>query len=1193
MAMWTSAQESAINAPIGQGNILVSAAAGSGKTAVLVEIIITKVLRGETNVDNLLVVTFTDAAAAEMKEKIISRMQSALDEMQNAGQKTRIQNQLRLCGGADITTIDAFCLRAVKNNFHLLGVDPNFFIADPAESELMMDEVIESLFNRLYVENDERFLRLVDMYSSNRNDKSLKGLIFEIYRSILSFAEPLEWLDEKAEMYVEDMAHSEWAQKYVIEQGCNRLGTEYKRRFKKLAERMAYIAEGEQGTGSAAEDDEQMKEYWGTLWSGVWLCINVASELETVSSWEEAYDYYEKYFKKRNGIDSLIPSRMPKIKLADDDVWKAMCTKRNELKKSFKKDCGEYVTQSAEDFNAEIHSTELSRTVRDIVWLVKEFDGEYMRKKESRNIKEFHDIEHLAYRLFRESENVRGEYRDKYDEILIDEYQDTNGLQDAIFEKISKGGKNIFMVGDLKQSIYRFRGGDPTIFKKKSKSYVSGSSSGQCIVLSQNFRSRQEVLKSVNDLFGSIMSDAVGDVVYEGDELITREDERECYPPGIEDNTSEMHLISYSPEDAGRADLPDTDGSLSDRIEAAYIADKIRELLDGKYRIYDKDLGRYREARCKDITILAKSVRYSSETYINALSSRGIPAFVELEDYFERREIRLMLTLISLINNHLQDIELVSVMRSPIGGFSDNELARIRLHNERTEYFYNAVCSYAKDGDDEVLRAKCEGFVSDLTRWRGYVKQKSVANLIWTIYSETGFYDFMGAIEGGEEAQANLKLLYERAKKYEQSGFKGLFNFLRYIEKLKNRTEDLSGAKMIGENHDVVRIMTIHKSKGLEFPIVFLAGMGKRLRGKPNSESRVLLHKDLGFGMQYADAENSYYKDTLMKTIVNKANRSEELSEVMRLLYVALTRSKEKLIVTAVKKYLSEDKLTEDLDRWRNMPDLNGVIGTEDVSSASTYIDWLCPAAIGAENWEFILKDISESVRTFDICEEEEEENIVPSDELEEAVGRILDFSYKYPKSGAVPAKTSVSALKQMRDFDDDAENIEARPNEYDFSMMAKKPKFMCEEVPGNEIGTAHHQLMAYINMDGLKNAENRIEFIQSEIERIISEGQIDPDAVTEKMAEHCAAFFESELAERMMNAKKIYREPPFQIEIPARLYDNTLDSRYDDEKMILQGIIDCLFEEDDGIVLIDYKTDRVNSVEEIIEKYRLQLDLY
>lgn len=1193
MNKWTAAQQSAIDASQGQGNILVGAAAGSGKTAVLVERIITKLLNGETDIDRLLVVTFTDAAAGEMKEKITDRLQKAVDEEKDKSVEERLRKQLKLIGGADITTIDAFCLRVVKNNFHVLGIDPNFFISDSAEGELLRDDVLDALFNDLYIEGNDRFLELVEKYASNRDDRALKRLVVTIYEFVQSFAEPIKWLDEKAEVYEEDMAHGAWAKRHIINDGCNKSGKAYNEEFTEIAVDMIKTAVGDGADTEAYlnSGSEEMIKYWGALWTGIWECINISAEFAAVSDWDSAHELYMKYIADKKGMDSLTPSKAPKKKEALDEDWKAYCERRNGFKKKLKAEMKKLVKYSAEEFNEEVHSVELAKTAHDIVWLVKEFDERYMAKKESRNMKEFSDIEHLTYKLFCENEVIRNEYRDKYDEILIDEYQDTNGLQDAIFTKISLDNKNIFMVGDLKQSIYGFRGGDPTIFKWKSREYRQSASDGRNITLSQNFRSRQEILKSVNDIFCCIMSEEAGDVNYEGDELIVRDAEREAYPESVCDNTSELSLISIIGGDSDE-DLLEGSGSVSEKAEAAYVAGRIHELVESKYRIYDKNLGRSRNIRYNDITILAKSVKYTSDVFINALSAYGIPAFVDLENYFERREIRLMLTLISLINNHLQDIELLSVMRSPIGGFSDNELAVIRLHEKNTQYFYYALKSYADSGADAVLREKCERFVANLKRWRGYVKQKSVANLIWTIYSETGFYDFMGVIEGGEEAQANLKLLYERAKKYEQSGFKGLFNFLRYIDKLQNRRDDLSGAKLIGENCDVVRIMTIHKSKGLEFPVVFLTGMGKRIKGKSPDESRVLLHKDLGFGLKYADAVNSYYKDNPMKNLVAAANSDELTAEAMRLMYVAMTRAKEKLIVTGVKKHMSDESRANKYDEWNNAVGADGKMTPANALKATLYMDWLYPAALKSDNW--IITDIGID----DVTAQKEEEQAFEkqteklTDELIEAVGKILDFSYKYPKSGYIPSKTSVSALKRLY-IADDEEIMEGKVNEYDLPSLSGMPKFMRQSALGSEIGTAHHQLMAFLDFDGFVKADNKLEFVKSEIERLIAAGQIDADAVNDKMAERCVGFMESDLAKRMMASGKIFREKSFQVDIPAKLYDESLGSVYDSETVILQGVIDCFFEEEDGVVLIDYKTDRVNTVEEIVEKYRLQLDLY
>ncbi len=1206
MPEWTEQQLEAINAKSGEGNILVSAAAGSGKTAVLVERIITMILNG-VDIDRLLVVTFTEAAAAEMKEKITSRLQSALDETPDTETAERLKRQLRLVCGADISTIDAFCLRAVKNNFHALGVDPNFAVADPTEGGLIAEEAAEELFSEMYANGDEQFLRLIDMYASNRDDDGLKELVLMIYKFVQTFAEPLKWLDDKAEMYSEKMSESRWEKEFVIKRLCNDVGAAYRKKFAGVAAEMIKICSGKtpayEDIDDILENDADAAAYWAELWTGIKLCCGAAKELETVKNRDEARAFYEKYIRPKDGMDNLTRSRKSKTKLASDEDWDRILLKRNDIKKQFREACT--VDKNGEDLDDSLDGAAMKRTLCGLIRLVKEFNNYFEAKKDAHGVKEFSDIEHLTYRLFSENENIRNEYRDKYDEILIDEYQDTNGLQDAIFESISKDKKNIFMVGDLKQSIYAFRGGDPDIFKRKSRAYAGGAD-GRKIVLSQNFRSRAEILASVNDLFSSVMSDRIGDVVYEGDELIVRDKERECYPEGAEEtnHSTEMHCMSL---------IAGGDEEGNDYLEASYIADRIKELVGSGYKIFDKELNRYRSARYKDITILLRAVKHTGSEYMRALSDKGIPAYIELEDYFERREISLMLSLISVIINHLQDIPLAAVMRSPIGGFTDNELAEIRIHSRDRRSLYEAARLYAKDGGDGGIQLKCAKLIDDLSRWRGYIKRKSAANLIWTLYEETGIYDFMGALEGGFEAQANLKLLYERARQYEAAGFRGLFNFIKYIERLKSRSSDINGAKLIGENHDVVRIMTIHKSKGLEFPIVFLAGAGKRLRSN-RPEPRVLLHKELGFGMSYVNAEKSFYRDTVMKSIVRSALRDEEVSETMRILYVALTRAREKLIVTAAFRNPSEEKFDERIIKWRNMTDLYGVMDPDDAAEASCFADWIIPAAMARpKTWKLVMTGSAEDEAQPEA--ENESEYGGPSAELIEAVGKILDFKYMYPESGGIPSKTSVSAIKSMAEYIDDAELFEPRRSEFEYSDMAKRPKFMEQKPAASEIGTMYHEVMANIDFDKIRKADDIRAVIHDEVERLIRENRLDPETVCgeygpeadgkvssgaradfiPKMEEQIACFFESDLGIRMTAAEKLYRESSFQIEIPADVYDSGLGEEYAGETVILQGIIDCWFEEDGGIVLMDYKTDRCtpDTARKIADKYRVQLKIY
>lgn len=1192
---WTDEQLEAISAPSGEGAILVSAAAGSGKTAVLVERIIDKLLNCGMSIDRMLVVTFTDAAASEMRAKIIKRMYSELQRLSRAGENTDfIKRQIRLSAGAEILTIDSFCMRALRDNFYLLGIDPDFRIADSAEAELLSDDALDALFNRLYRSDDgseekRKFNHLLDIYATNRSDDNLKRLVMHIHRFIQSFAEPMAWLDDKAAMYTADMTKSEWVTVYVPKLFINSIGRKYYGYFSQLLINMsrAFIPDYTGGVMTDAERAALVSAY-GEIANGLCILQRAAMELSEAKDYADAHRVYEYYVLGGGGIDTMTLRNKPKNISVDLEEWKHYCKTRNDIKKRFFEECEAFKCETIEPL---LHGDSLKCLCDEIVWLVKEFDAEYNYRKDLRNAREFSDVEHAVYNLFAQNEEVRARYRDRYDEILIDEYQDTNGLQDSIFELISRDGKNMFMVGDLKQSIYRFRGGDPTIFMGKSKRFADVGGADTRIDLSQNFRSRQEILRSVNDVFEMIMTEDVGDVSYAGKERITRRADENDRDDAYK---SEAHFVVYSGGD-------DEDLSAA-AAEAEFIADRISELLSGGFSL--KDGNNERAVKKSDICILSRSVRMGVGSVITeALSKRGINSYVEVEDYFEKREIQLMMSLISVIDNNLQDIPLISVMRSPIGGFTDNELAKIRIYSPAGSVF-SAVCNYRADEtgitrEEIALKIKCRSLIKNLEKWRGYVKRKSVANLIWSIYEETGLYDFMGALEGGEESQANLRLLYERAKQYEGSGFKGLFNFVKYIEKLKNRQSDLSSANLIGEGHDVVRIMTIHKSKGLEFPIVFLAGAGKKLSGSVKS-ANVLLHKDLGFGLRYADSKNGYFEDTLFSRITAEQNAREELSEAMRVLYVAMTRPKYKLIAVASKKISDTavkshtQKLYEQVERWEN-----GVIPAE----AKSYADWIYPAAIkNPDDWEFKVHDyvMQETERGEDTAKPPQE----VSDELREVVRKSFEYEYEYPKSGYIPAKTSVTALKQLNaEAELDIENAD-RKYEYDPIYMEEMPEFMRDKKRGTEIGTAHHQVMAYIDLDTLKSiGEEEYEtFVSREIERISCDGQLDKyyyenESMRKSISNHVAKFFKDPVGKRMLKAQKVYREQPFQIEIGADVYDPSLDKKYGGEKVILQGVIDCFFYDGSGkAVLIDYKTDRCandGDAAKIADKYLIQLRLY
>lgn len=1190
---WTPAQEKAIYTPTGDGNLLVSAAAGSGKTAVLVERILQKIIKKETTIDRLLVVTFTEAAASEMREKIIKQLIKETEKPEtDAKLQSILKSQIRLAETADIMTIDAFCMRTVQNNFHVLGIDPNIAIADSATSELLRAEAMESLFDKLYKTEDtdskERFSRLLNAYCDNRSDSGLERTITFIHDFVTAFADPVKWLDASAKAFSMSPEQTPYALylKEVTKEATQTCINSLNR----------YMEEHEL--------PEELKAYAEEM-------LEKVTQMARSDDWDEMHEIYSIYFKtlsRKKQPDSIIQ----KLPVASDKEYEKLAEKLKFIRTIFAEQLNLGITLSMEDLTNEYNNEMLAQEAEDLSWIVKEFMSEFAEIKENRGVREFADIEQLTYTLFRDNEDIREYYKNKYDEILIDEYQDTNRLQDTIFYLISH--RNIFMVGDLKQSIYRFRGGDPYIFKKKSDTYGGPSSDDKKITLAQNFRSRQEILKSVNNVFGCVMSRDAGDIEYIGDELIIRDWEREYYPsPGM-NCKSELHYLAAHK------------GVDRNTEEIRFVADKISELLTSGAMVFDKDKSALRPIRKKDIVILENSVKSNGELIVSELAKRGIDSFTETESFFSRREILVMLSLLSVISNARQDVPLLSVMRSPIGGFSENELVRIRLYSRKTDNFISAVRSFAHSGGRTLnqgtykskcgkinlsvthrrsrLAYKCSKFISDLRRWRGYMRTKSVAQLIWTLFEETYFYDIMGAIEQGEEAQFNLRLLYDRAKQFEKAGYKGLFNFIKYIENIESRNEDFGGAKLVGENHDVVRIMTIHKSKGLEFPVVFLIGAGKDF--PPSSSfSTIRLHKDIGYGLPYIYYDEHYMRDSNSKDYIDKINRKELVSERMRLLYVALTRAREKLYVTVSKTVKEDFSPEEEAVEYENIL-TDGKMLPSDALNARGFYSWLCPAAYAnPDTWDFVFHvRRTESDDVENTTEEEKEETFEDSEELKTAVYEILDYSYPYEYSNTIPSRTSVTQLKELtieRESIYDAPVYEPDSRrasaddiaELMFSPLHPKPAFMREvgDKPANEIGTLYHLIMSEINLELIQTQGT--DCIESELQRILKNELISEEDLKYIDTVKIKNFYNNAIGQRLLKSQEIHREEPFQINISATDYDPSLTAEYEDETVILQGIIDCFFYEKDGYVLVDYKTDKVRNSSDIRKKYNKQLELY
>lgn len=1163
---WTTEQQTAIDTDTGHGNLLVSAAAGSGKTAVLVERVLQKILNNKSSVDRLLIVTFTEAAASEMREKIVRRLREYIsDPTRDADTVKKIKEQIRLTETADIMTIDAFCNRVVQNNFHALGIDPDIRICDESMTALMKNEAMANLFRRLYkatdTQNRLRLDRLTSYYAKDRSNATLEAIILSVYEFCESFSEPMEWVKNAAESY--KLPFEDWASiKYHIDIS--------KSSAEECLKTMNMIL---------AKDgiDKNLRTFAETVG-------NICRRIADATDWDSIYNVYNEYFstKKKLAVFDKMASEIPLDEFSETAVHAfssftdMFCIHRT----------GEKITLGItkpfsvmkESYNADL----LYEEATDIAWIVQEFDKDFTAVKENKGVYEFADIEHLTYSLFKNNEFVREAYKNKYDEILIDEYQDTNMLQDSIFELISHD--NIFMVGDLKQSIYKFRNGDPYIFKEKSEEYSQSENAHDRIVLSQNFRSRQSILNSVNDIFSRIMSQSAGDVDYRDSELITRKESFEYYPETTMSEKSELYFLSIP-----RGTAIDTT-----QTEARFTAQKIYELLNSDATVFDKSLGVMRPIMKKDIVILRSSVKGIAKQLTDELSKLGIDSFVDKSSFFDRREISIMLSLLSVINNTHQDIPLIAVMRSPIGGFSDNDLAEIRLHSQTEKFFIDAVCAYAETGKITALKYRTQELIRSLRRWRGYIRKKSVAQLIWAIYEETCFYDIMGALDEGDEAQTNLRLLYERARTYENAGFKGLFNFIKYLERIQDETlTDMGGAKLISEGHDVVRIMTIHKSKGLEFPVVFLLGAGSDFR--TTSDYPLLrLHKNLGFGLSHIYYDRHFSRDTFAKELIKKVNHTEALSERMRLLYVALTRAKEKLYVIAARKMKTDTTEETMREEWSDM-----LVGKKFTPAtalcAKGFHSWLCPAALVSDKtWDLHYIDIDEEIEDISPDTVAPPITVPDSTVLEEAVYKILDYKYPFEASHTIPSRTSVTQLKEMENERDEEsyepENRRVSEGKY-IVPLEKRPRFMTEDGKkrANEIGTLYHLIMSSLDLDNIRNGTTA----EAELERLIAEEIISTDDMTYINGEKIEAFINSPLARRMLNAQRVYREAPFQINISAREYDPTLPKEYETETVILQGIIDCFFEEDGELVLFDYKTDKVKNSAELRKKYDKQLELY
>lgn len=1159
---WTNEQLSAITQK--GNNILVAAAAGSGKTTVLVERIIRKIINDNVDIDKILVVTFTNAAASEMRERILTALYKQIDE---DPLNKRLRKQIVLLNKASICTIDAFCLDIIRNNFFEIGASSNFRIADNTELELLKQEAIEETFEELYLENDDEFNKLIELYAGYKDDENLKNIILKIHNYIQSAPFPEDWLEEQIEKFnmsnIEDFSQTEWG-KIIL------------KNFRDEVLNSIQILE------SSKHQLDMITELSK-------FSLVVADDINQLKFLEQNWDNWERAHEIANNLKfKTWPTDKKVVSNLKEETKKA----RDNVKKRISKAVSQtfiYNTEEAvEDINA---MYPILKKIKDVTL---KFMEKFSEKKSNKNIMDFSDIEHYALKiLLKKDENgiyqkteVAKKYEEKFNEIAIDEYQDSNLVQEYILTSISNG-KNIFMVGDVKQSIYRFRQAKPELFLDKYQKYgLEPNEYGQKIKLFKNFRSRENILDTTNLIFSDIMSADFGEIEYDESEYLNLGATYEEPTENVEfAGKTELDIIDLKKEENEDGEEIEEDNSSEllekTEIEAKFVANRIQKLIKSKYQVYDRKTG-YRDITYKDIVILLRATSNTANVFEKELLNLNIPVFSDqAENYLESIEIRTITSLLKIIDNPYRDIPLVTVMRSIIGDFTDNELIEIRL-TQNEGYFYDSLKeAKASPKIDGKLKEKVINFLDKLNKWREEERYLPLNEFIQKIYEETDYYNYVRLMPNGQVRKANLKMLLDRAKDYEKISFKGLFNFIRYLEKVKSSNSDLSSAKVIGENENVVRIMSIHKSKGLEFPVAIISRTDKKFNQKDLNES-ILLHQDIGFGMQYINYDRKIEYTTATKEAIKIKTKEESIAEEMRILYVALTRAKEKLIITGV-----ENDFTKSIEQKKELLEIyekeNDKINHLVLKKYLSYLEWIELVYLNHQDIEnqITLNKIAKKdvLKAEENQEEQEKKNIELPEKIDyEKINEILNWQYKYKEMTNIQSKMSVTKIKELK-------NNETQKQQH----IEIKPKFMLDKtkVSSAERGTIIHLILQKLDFTKEYSKEELAQFVNNLCTKNIIT-QIQKDSID---IEKIYQIINTQFIKNLKNAKEIKKETPFYTYINTKEIYNTQNS----ENILVQGIIDLYYiNQQNEVILVDYKTDYVEgSGEELIDKYKVQLEIY
>lgn len=1173
---WTSEQKKVID--LRDRDILVSAAAGSGKTAVLVERIVNRICvdNPPVDIDRMLVVTFTKAAAAEMRERV-SRAIDSLKEQKPDDEN--LQRQSTLVHNALITTIDSFCLFVVQNNFAQLNLDPDFRIGDQAELKLMLKDALAQVFEDNYArEDNEEFINLIDTYSKGRNDSAVRQMVEDIYYKAGSSSWPRKWMNSLLRLYdiksAKQLEDSEIIKEIV----------DYSRVLLEEAVQELTMAK------DLASATPGLEKYALTLSEDIALFDGMADVTG--------------YVGMQEFLNKISFGRIAVIRKFDGDEKKKERVKsmRDATKKKV-----DGIKQKYFGMSIELMYEQLERQrpfVKELIRLSLEFYNAMEAVKTRKRVFDFSDIEHFALRILVDEQTLEPtetarEFSKHFEEIMIDEYQDSNQVQEDILTAISRehqGVGNMFMVGDVKQSIYRFRMARPELFMEKYNTYTSDDSAHQRIDLHKNFRSRNEVLDFTNDIFYKIMAADLGNVQYDDDAALYP---GASYPK--ETMRPELLLVDYKDEDLSEI--------IEDKvqIEALLIANRIRSLMENGM-VTDKKTGQLRAVQYRDIVILSRSVATWGNTVAAVLKDCDIPAHVESNTgYFSSYEIQVILSMLRILDNPLQDIPMAAVLASPIVGMDDEELAQIRSAFKGVSFAQAALSAMA--GEDGYEDEKLKAFALVFERLRGAVADTPIHELLYRMLDETGFYRYASAMPAGKRRRQNIDMLIEMAAAYEKTSYKGLFHFVRYIDIQQKYEIDYGEADTAGENDDVVRIMTIHKSKGLEFPVVFVSGLGKGFNTQ-DTKSDLVIHEKLGLGLVEKTKSPRTKRPSLIRNEIESRIKRENLGEELRVLYVALTRAKEKIILTG-----GLSNAQKSFEKYRGNVNANQPISFGQREGAGCYLDWVIPAMLSyPDKYTVSTVDATEfAARTAmdmaanDISKAQLIGHISAADETKaKELAEEFDFEYAYASDITKKSKYSVSELKHdsMVEKYDSTEREAERPKFLleeketyvpDFarddeaggaSNESKEPKNAAGVNQGALRGTAVHRVMECLDFKSLCDIDTKDHvavsaFVKKSMDEMLKKGLITDDMYRLTRPKLIEQFISSDVAARMAQADKrgdLYKEKPFVM---------------DYEGVLVQGIIDVFWLENDKIVLLDYKTDRVNAAKELIDRYSTQLKLY